>query len=413
MLARLLHTEKLEYGDLVTPLNDKDRSIYNWYLFKHSYSRELVVALLQEFCIPAGSRVLDPFCGAGTTLLACRESALHSAGYDILPFSVFVTNTKANSYLCDPSLLRKQLKKLKLAPLPDKIQSLPDMKLFQRAFSPKILRTLFGIKKALVEISPQIHQDFFMLGLLSIVEQFSIAKKSGGFLRLVDRKIDASGVILAFKQKVRKMIEDLENANYAISGKTCLECEAKLGDARKLPIEKEFDAVITSPPYPNRHDYTRIYSLELAMHFVQSNQELKEIRYKTLRSHVEARTRFEPENYIELEEITKLLTEISNGELNNKRIVPMLRGYFEDMFLALSESSRCLKKGGFIAFVVSNTRFAGITVPVDIFLSQIGEQVGLTPKHIWVARYKGNSPQQMAKYGRVPSRESIIIWEKR
>ena len=413
MLAKLLPTEKLEYGDLVTPLNDKDRPIYNWYSFKHSYSKELVITLLQELCLPAGSRVLDPFCGAGTTLLACRESGLHSTGYDILPLSVFVTNTKANSFFCDQSLLRKQLRKLTLAHLSVEMESLPDIKILQKAFSPEILCTLFGIKKALLGISPQIHQDFFMLGLLSIMEQFSIAKKSGGFLRLVDRNIDASRVIPAFKQKVGTMIEDLENVNYAMSERTHFECEARIGDARKLPIERKFDAVITSPPYPNRHDYTRIYSLELSMHFVESNQGLKEIRYKTLRSHVEAKARFEPENYTELEEITKLLAEISNREPNNQRIVPMLKGYFEDMFLALSESSRCLKQGGSIALVVSNTRFAGITVPVDILLSQIGKQIGLIPKHIWVARYKGNSPQQMAKYGRAPSRESVIIWKKR
>jgi len=33
-------------------------------------------------------------------------------------------------------------------------------------------------------------------------------------------------------------------------------------------------------------------------------------------------------------------------------------------------------------------------------------------KEVIVARYKGNSSQQMKKYGKVAVRESIVVWEK-
>ena len=51
-------------------------------------------------------------------------------------------------------------------------------------------------------------------------------------------------------------------------------------------------------------------------------------------------------------------------------------------------------------------------IPVDLILSKMAEEAGFTVKEVIVARYKGNSSQQMKKYGRVPVRESIVVWEK-
>jgi len=52
-------------------------------------------------------------------------------------------------------------------------------------------------------------------------------------------------------------------------------------------------------------------------------------------------------------------------------------------------------------------------IPVDTILCDIAEGVGFDVKAIWIARYKGNSSQQMKKYGRSPVRESVLIWQKR
>jgi len=82
------------------------------------------------------------------------------------------------------------------------------------------------------------------------------------------------------------------------------------------------------------------------------------------------------------------------------------------MYLALQGMSKGLKKKGKIALVVSNVRFARVNIPVDEILAEAGEQVGLRSRAVWVARYRGNSSQQMKEYQRKPSRESIVVWEK-
>lgn len=402
-------TNKLEYGNLVTPLRDKGRPIYNWYLFKHSYSRELVTRLLNMFKLSKGDWVLDPFCGCGTTLLASKELGVSSVGYDILPFSIFLTNTKINSFFCDTSLLRKQLKNFKIKSSIKNLEQIENIGIIKKAFNPQVLRTLLRIRDAIYEISPQIHQDLFMLSLLSILEKFSMTKKGGGFLRLVHKEVNALDILPTFKHKISDMTRHLEEVDCASLKDPKIACKAELCDARKLHTKRKFDALVTSPPYPNRHDYTRIYALELIIAFVRSNDELKRIRYETLRSHVEAKPKYNAKKYLEPETLTTLLSNLSKRELNNKEVISMLRGYFEDMFLSMSEVSRCLKLGGHAAFVVSNARFAGLTIPVDLLLAEIAQQVYLTVKHILVVRFRGNSSQQMAKYHRVPSRESIVI----
>jgi tRNA G10 N-methylase Trm11 len=404
---------KPEYGNLVNPLLNKNKPVYNWYLFKHSYSKELVTNLLDSFEISRGDWVLDPFCGCGTTILACRERGISAIGFDILPFSVFLTNAKIDALSLDTNCLRKYLRNFKVKPTLRMPRELSSIGIIKKGFEPRVLSRILQIRNSICQIPQQAYRDFFMLGLLGILEQFSQTQKGGGFLRLVPRETRVAEVLPTFKRKVENMIQDLIDIRYMNPEYSNSDCHAEIGDARKLPTHMRFAAVITSPPYLNRHDYTRIYALELIIGFLLSNSQLKAIRYKTLRSHVEAQSQFSASEYVEPEILGNILNEMPKRELNNKEIVPMIKGYFEDMYLTLQEISRCLRKAGKCAFVVSNVRFAGLTVPVDLIVSEISEQVGLITKQILMVRFRGNSSQQMARYKRVPSRESIVILEKR
>jgi len=398
-----------EYGLLISPVRDHDKPIYNWFTFKHSYSKELVEKLVNKFNLSKGSWVLDPFSGGGTTMLACKELGINSKGFDILPFSVFLSNVKTRKY--DPDKFKQQLKifshsrKNKTANI-----NLPAIRIVNRAFSSEVKKELLYLKYKINKLSDPIVRDFFMLGLLSILESVSNTSKAGGFLRIVNKIVSGKEVKLNFIAKIEKMIDDVEKTrpNKLFNN---AKANTELSDARKLSTKKRFDAIITSPPYPNRHDYTRIYGLELMFNFIRDNNELKQIRYNTLRSHVEAKKRFEIVNYKQPVIIRKIIARIEKAGLNNRRIPEMISGYFEDMFLSLSQMQKCLKRKGKLGMVVSNVRFGGVNIPVDQILAQIGEQAGLHTDAIFTARYRGNSSQQMGRFKRIPSRESIIVWK--
>ena len=85
-------------------------------------------------------------------------------------------------------------------------------------------------------------------------------------------------------------------------------------------------------------------------------------------------------------------------------------GYFLDMHLVLAEAHRVLKPNAYAAFVVGNARYMGVALEVDTYLARIGQALGFKVEHIYVARRRGNSAQQMGKHGRVPQRESVVVF---
>ncbi len=404
--------EKPELGAKVSPHGNKYIPIHNWYAYKHGYSRELAAYLINEFNLSEGCWVLDPFCGSGTTLLTCKELGINAQGFDILPFSVLLTNVKISDY--DVGDLEQQLSlftEVMREGKGFKRVSLPDIPLLKKAFRPEVEQRLLDLKSAIEEITVPKVRSFFNLGFLSILESVSNTSKAGGFLRLIQRDVNSDAIESMFLNKVKSMIRDLmESENSKKDGNVSV--LAEIGDARRMITKRKFDAVITSPPYPNRHDYTRIYALEMVFDFVKSNRELKQIRYETIRSHVEARKKYEAKGYRKPGVLDSIIEEIRRNGTNNPQVVGMIEGYFEDMYLALLGMSRCLKNRGRVGLVISNVRFAGVNIPVDELLAEVGEQVGLNPIEIFVTRYRGNSSQQMGHYKRKPSRESIIIWEK-
>lgn len=406
MIMQVKLVEKLQWGQYVTPLSDKNIPPFNWYSFKHRFGSELVSRIFSEFRLSAGDTVFDPFLGGATTLIKAKLDGYNAVGLDISPLSVFLSNALTSTY--NPQSLKKTLKEISHEIDPG--VEIPDVAILRKAFSGQTLKYIYSVRNSINQLESQ-EKDFYLFSLLCMLNNISKAKKSGGFLRITDqRKVSASIAKKMFVEHSEKMINDISLYNF--SGSTT---QAKLGDARNYPkgIKNEtYDAILTSPPYPNRHDYTRIYELELLVGFIDNNNSLKSLRYDTLRSHVEAKQRYSSNGYVIPSLLEQKMEELKNQDLNNGQVIPTLYGYFEDMYLCLKEMHRVLKRGKYIGLVVSNVRYAGVIIPVDELLSEIGEQTGLKTKWIYVLRYRGNSSQQMLRHKRTPVRESLIIWEK-
>lgn len=402
--------EQLKFGKYVTAKLPRLTPIYNWFTFPHSFSRELVHEILDQFGATDEDWVLDPYVGAGTTLLACREKSIPAFGIDELPLSVFVSNAKVQNY--DVDKLKSCLESF--CPVTAQNDVFGTVPLVEKAFSADVRQKIAEIYTWACHL-PIIEKDFFILALLSILENVSLTAKSGGWLRIIKNPIEANSVTDIYKNKAKIMIDDLQAAKlpknssekwYAISG-----------DAREIIKPEQYVRfVITSPPYLNRHDYTRVFALEMALHFVKTNADLINIRSHAMRSHVEAKPLDDlhiigyrkPQNLVDILQNLKA----STSKDDRIRVPKMVEGYFEDMYACLKSLSSVIENGGKIAFVLGNVRFSGVSIPVDEIVAEIGEQAGLTVDKIIVARYRGNSAQQMKEFGRVPARESIIIWRK-
>jgi DNA modification methylase len=398
--------ERLDLGKFVSPISDINKPPFNWYSFKNGFSSELVSNVLSILNLSKRDLVFDPFCGGGTTLIKAKIEGYNSFGLDITPFSVFISNALTTNY--SPKKIKDDFKKINHNINP-KVE-IPNVPILTKSFSDNTLKYIFSVRNSINELDNP-SQNFYLLVLLSILDRISKAKKSGGFLRITNqRKVALQTVKNKFIKTYEKFIQDLNVIKYKKAQAVTI-----LGDARAYPQEianREFDAIITSPPYPNRHDYTRIFALELLVGFLNSNEDLKKLRYGTLRSHVEAKQKYNGDGYVKPKKLHEILSSLKERELNNQQIISTIAGYFEDMYLCLKQMNAVLKKSKYIGLVVSNVRFAGLMIPVDELLIEIGGQVGLELKNIYVLRYRGNSAQQMQKYNREPSRESLIIWQK-
>ncbi len=90
----------------------------------------------------------------------------------------------------------------------------------------------------------------------------------------------------------------------------------------------------------------------------------------------------------------------------------MLDGYFLDMYLSLRELRRVCRDGARLALVVGNAQYCGESILVDEMVAEVGEKAGLACEKLMAVRYRGNSAQQMGKFGRNPSRESVVVFRK-
>lgn len=400
-----------ELAQHVTPRLLKDQPVHRWFYFPHSYSPQLVEMLLDEWQIQPGSVVVDPFVGAGTTMRAAQMKGISCIGADLSPLSVLVSNVKVERY--EPACVEATLTSVRQLFEAEKTCDTARNERLQRAFRDAEFARLLRLRQAILQ-QPDCIRDLFLVGLLRTQQAISRAVPDGGWFRWVEREASEDKIWPGFEAQIDQILADVRCSETPRPG--CWRAYQR--DARniadisdeQLALNQGCHAIITSPPYPNRHDYSRVFQIELLTLGMNEN-DIFDLRHNSLRSHVEARPPAESEG---LDVLPSTLEETlrSLPEKTDRRIEPMLRGYFEDMDAVLRSSYELLLPGGMIALVVGNVRHVGVMVPVDEILMQVGEAIGYTPQTSWVARLRGNSAQQMGRFGRVPARESVVILQK-
>ena len=83
-------------GAELNRLEPGDRPAHDWYRFVLSYPPHLVREYVRQFELSRKARVLDPFCGTGTTVVECKKLGLASVGIEAHPMSHFAGQTKVD-----------------------------------------------------------------------------------------------------------------------------------------------------------------------------------------------------------------------------------------------------------------------------------------------------------------------------
>lgn len=455
-------TDKFNRQSVSYQLSKKD-SLHRWLKYKEGFSAELVELLIQEFNIPKGGTILDPFLGSGTTALVSCINGINSIGFDILPMSEVSIKAKLALYSYDVQELNLLLQDIRNLDVPHNY----------RVCTPYISITKEGYpQKTSYEISYYTQyfnnsnysaeaKNLVTLCILNSLERISYSAKDGQYLRWDCRcpkiieaekarlaagkkpfvvKLD-KGTLLSLKEalveEISVVIADIVALQSQKDNFKDTHCQFICGSALfEMPKigSNTINGVITSPPYCNRYDYTRTYAMELA-YLGTDEAGIRSLRQELLSCTVENKTKVDrlQEFYasigrkddfnriLKTVKENKALQEINyaleqrniNGEINNKGVLKMVDGYFTELTFIFAELHRLCKAGSYVAFVNDNVRYAGEVIPVDFLTTELAEQIGFKPIKIYTLKQKkGNSSQQMKKYGRVALRKSITIWQK-
>ncbi len=444
---------------LVSFQANKNVKMHRWFKYKEAFSAQLVHKLMESFRLAPSSHILDPFAGVSTTLLAAREIGCDATGIEVLPIGDLVWKAKSQSSANLKSDLKAVRRWVESTPPGKSERPFPHIPITQHAFDAESEAQLMWYDEQFAEFELQSGvKNLLRFVLLSILEDISYTSKDGQFLRWdirsnkvrkrnklrvaagkkpskAFRKTSILDVKTAILRALDLIIVDVDlspdtvnrSGNQRLIQATVLEI---------LPRQRadQFDAVITSPPYCNRYDYTRTYALELA-YLGMTNDEVIALRQSMISCTVENRSKLSGirELYKKLgrlhdfERVSEVLS--NNGalqeilaalkirsrrrEVNNHGIISMVEGYFTELAFVTHELFRVCKPGASVGIVNDNVRYSGEVIPVDLLMTDIAASLGFSPQTIHVLdQRKGNSSQQMGKYGREALRKSILIWKK-
>jgi len=185
-----------------------------------------------------------------------------------------------------------------------------------------------------------------------------------------------------FKYKIKKMFKDLKNTNLKP-----IETRVEVGDARNLTLEDgSVDAVITSTPYLNKIEYSKIYYIESSLFF--------DFPETGMISHIGSR-----------------VEDISVSDIGLDENLPVsAKVYFKDMHSALSQIYRVCKSNAKLAIVIGGGCYPDRAIESDRISAELAERIGFKVKNVLVARNSWCTRARTIKVGQV--RESVILLEK-
>lgn len=397
---------------------------HRWYVVKEGFSPALVDAAIQYEECEEGDVILDPFCGGGTVPLAAALFGISALGIEVNPFLAFVAKTKLSR--ASPSRVNDRLPVMLKAIKRGARSPLDGFSTFKRTtdrpglFNQDVLEGFEGGWRATDCLSSDV-RSVIRLALIGSAMDCCNAVRDGKALRyrrsLLDANFDRRNLQEAFERRTSQALEDL-----ALD--ICVTQRLWQGDSRRKLSQAggvRFKLCFTSPPYLNSFDYSDIYRPELFLaRFVRSNDELRKIRLATVRSHVQVNWR-RPRRSDFGERFQDCWEDIRDRQeaLWDRRIPLMIQAYFEDMRLVFHKLRRLAAPGASVWLVVSTSAYAGVEIPVDLILADVGVQVGWHLREVCVLRHMRSSGQYWRSRGihgskqrkLPPLRESVIIFD--
>lgn len=404
---------------------------HDWYNFVLGFTPTFPEYMLNRENITAGNGdiVLDPFGGSGTTQLVCKLNGIESFGVDANDFMVFAASKKLD-WVLDPQVITHARNEIvsyynhavanvdweNEESLGKHADTLRADALDKRYISDKPLIKIEILRSAVRGLNcDEPHKELLYFAISSILVPVSNVKYGPGFG--IGKIKDDVDVLSVFIKKLNLIIKDLSSVN-DVQRQT--PAHTILGDSRQLTDYIEPNTVsliITSPPYPGDHEYTKHSKLELIFQgYATDLASFRTIKKRMIRGSTTNiyRTDNERAKVSNVAEIAEVTDEIDNRLRNDgatsgfeKLYTKLVWEYFGGMCSALEECYKVLKPGGKIALLVSDSHaFKMVHIQTAELLRLVGEEIGFINSEILLWQ---NKPSTSHKY---QLRENILILQK-
>lgn len=391
-------------------IGPEEQAIHDWYRFVLSYPPHLVRDYIRDFRLGEQSVILDPFCGTGTTLVEAKLNRIRAIGLEANPFPYFASTVKTDWDIAPDELraFAEQVSENTYAELAHQgiddwlLTSKPTVEL--RVLNEQAMRAL--IKNS---ISPlPLHKTLVLLDQINLFQDTTAYKY--GILALGNALVTSIGnlrfgpevgvgkiktnipVVAMWIHEIRKIVSGLE----LVHGKDYPEIAVFLADAREpahVIEENSIDAVITSPPYPNEKDYTRITRLEsVVLGFIKDMSHLRVYKKTLLRSNTRGVYKSDNDDkwVADIQGIQRLASaiearriELSKTSGFERLYARVTKLYFGGIARHLLGLTKVLKPGAKLAYVVGDqASYLRVMIRTGQILAEIAERQGYQVERI-------------------------------
>lgn len=388
-------------------LSSADKAAHDWYRFVLSFPPHLVRDYVGKFGLNSAHKVLDPFCGTGTTIVECKKLGIPSVGIEASSLAHFAGQVKID-WSTDPDELLKHsytiaedalayLEQDGIVDNPVFIQEhLPQVQL--RRLEPEVDKLLLAnslsplpLHKALVLrecIEKHCNTRYFKHQLLAFGNAltFSISNLHFGPEVGVGTLKKDTPVVEAWLDNIRQMAHDLRQLR-PHNGTPAMIYHADSREISDFIEPHSINAVFTSPPYPNEKDYTRTTRLEAVMlGFINNKKELQALKRGLLRSNTRGVYQGDDddiwvENFPEIQNIAEIIEarriELGKTSGFERLYAKVTKLYFGGMARHLANLRPVLSPGAQLGYVVGDqASYLRVMIRTGQILADIASSLG-------------------------------------
>lgn len=318
-------------------------------------------------------KLLDPFCGSGTTLVISQDLGIDSTGIDINPYATLLSSVKTNIY--DRKQMLTAIEKIENNLNNEQSFNEHHFYNIEKWFRKDIIQSLSKIRQCIIAEKDTSIRKFFWICLSETIFKFSNDRTSTFKLHILPKdKINLiqDDCIKFFISKVK------ENASF-LSYEEKNKVKVFYGDCCEVmqnKLKEKFKIICTSPPYgDNSTTVTYGQASILYLKWIDNKDLLCEPcileKYSTIDKISIGGEKRKVCNTNDIQSLNEYLDEISEGK--RAKVV----NFFEDYYAVLRSMESYLSDDGYLIMTVGNRSIDAIIQPLDNITIEMARKLGL------------------------------------